>query len=101
MHITARSTGFVGTMVKSSSTSRCPAAVDRVVLKLTGTGNHYTGQDEWFRDSDCARLFSHDTVVDLTNGSKTAHLCSSDPFTDVPPVSNCVDLSRILYFKAT
>jgi hypothetical protein len=101
MKVTVGSTGFVGTIVKASSTSQCPAPIGRVVLKVTGSGNHYTGQDEWFRDSDCARRFSNDTVVDLINGSKTAHLCSTGPFTDVAPVSNCVDLSRIPNFKAT
>jgi hypothetical protein len=99
--ITAGSTGFEGTIVKASSIGRCAAPIGRVVLRLTGSGNHFTGQDEWFRDSDCARRFSNDAVVDLINGNKTAHLCSSGPFTDVAPVSNCVDLSRILDFKPT
>ena len=99
--ITVGSTGFAGTIVKASSTSRCAAPVGRVVLKLTGSGNHYTGQDEWFRDSDCARRFSNNSVVDLINGGKTAHLCSSGPFTDVAAVSNCVNLDRILNFKPT
>jgi hypothetical protein len=99
MHITVGSPGFVGTIVKASSTSRCPAPVGRVVLKLSGSGNHYTGQDEWFRDSDCARLFSNDAVLDLTNGGKTAHLCSTGPFTDIAPVNSCLDLSRIQNFK--
>ena len=93
------STNFEGAIVRASTTSQCAAPVGRVVLKLTGSGNRYTGQDEWFRDSDCARRFSNDAVVNLVNGNKTAHLCSTGPFTDVTPVSNCVDLSRILNFK--
>jgi hypothetical protein len=93
------STNFEGTIVQASTTSPCAATVGRVVLKLTGSGTRYTGQDEWFRDSDCARRFSNDTVVDLINGNKTAHLCSTGPFTDVGPVSNCVDVNRILNFK--
>jgi hypothetical protein len=93
------SMNFEGTIVQASTTSPCAAPVGRVVLKLTGSGNRYTGQDEWFRDSDCARRFSNDTVVNLITGNKTAHLCSTGPFTDVTPVSNCVDLSRILNFK--
>jgi hypothetical protein len=93
------STNFEGTIVQASTTSPCAAPVGRVVLKLTGSSNRYTGQDEWFRDSDCARLFSNDAVINLINGNKTAHLCSTGPFTDVTPVSNCVDLSRILNFK--
>src|SRR5689334_9605318 len=52
------SSTFEGTIVRASVTSRCPAPVGRVVLKLTGSGTAYTGQDEWFRDSDCARRFS-------------------------------------------
>ena len=93
------STNFEGTIVQASTTSPCPAPVGRVVLKLTGNGTRYSGQDEWFRDSDCARLFSNDAVLNLINGNKTAHLCSTGPFTDVTPVSNCVDLTRILNFK--
>ncbi len=90
---------FDGTMVKVASIGSCAAPVGHVVLKLHGSGTHYTGQDEWYRTSDCARKFTHDTVVELTNGNKTAHLCSSGPFTDVAPVSNCVDLVRISNHK--
>jgi hypothetical protein len=93
------SMNFEGTIVQASTTSPCPAPVGRVVLKLTGNSTRYTGQDEWFRDSDCARLFSNDAVLNLINANQTAHLCSTGPFTDVTPVSNCVDLSRILNFK--
>ena len=90
---------FEGTMVKLASIGQCAAPVGRVVLKLHGSGKHYTGQDEWFRESDCARRFSNNAVVDLMNGNKTAHLCSSGPFTDVQAVSNCVDLARIANYK--
>ena len=93
------STSYEGTIVQASTTSPCPAAVGRVVLKLTGSGTRYRGQDEWFRDSDCARRFSNDAVVDLVSGKNTAHLCSTGPFTDAAPVSDCVDLTRILNFK--
>ncbi len=90
---------FEGTLVKVASIQRCAAPVGRVVLKLHGSGKHYTGQDEWFRESDCARRFSNDAVVDLINGNNTAHLCSTGPFSDVPPGSPCVDLVRIKNYK--
>ena len=97
-----KSTGsgkFEGTIVKQSTTSKCPAAVGRVVAKLDGGGTHYTGQDEWFRIGDCARKFSNDTVVDLMKSNGVAHLCSTGPFTDVSPVHDCTDLIRITNFK--
>jgi hypothetical protein len=98
--ISLGSGNFQGTMVQLASIGACAAPVGRVVLKLQGSGNHYTGQDEWYRESDCARKFSNNTVVDLTNKGQTAHLCSTGPFTDVAPVSDCIDLKRILNYKA-
>ena len=92
---------FQGTIVQAATIGQCAAPVGRLVLKLHGAGTHYTRQDEWFRDSDCARLFSNDAVVDLTNGGQIAHICSNGPFTDVPPISSCVDLKRMPQFKAT
>jgi hypothetical protein len=89
------SANFQGTVVKQSTTSECPAAVGRVVLKVHGTGAQYTGQDEWFRTGDCARKFSNDAVVDLSSGNALAHLCSTGPFTDVSPVHDCTDLMRV------
>jgi hypothetical protein len=86
---------FQGTIVKASSIGRCAAPVGRVVLKLHGSAKPYTGQDEWYRESDCVRRFSSNAVVDLTNGNNTAHLCSTGPFTDVAPVSDCLDLVRL------
>jgi hypothetical protein len=61
----------------------------------TGSGTHYTGQDEWFRSGDCARKFSNDAVVDLRSGNAVAHLCSTGPFTDVSQVHDCTDLMRV------
>ena len=90
---------FVSQIVSFSGTMMQSVAQAWLMLKLTGSGTRYTGQDEWFRDSDCARRFSNDTVVNLLNGNQTAHLCSTGPFTDATPVSNCVDLNRILNFK--
>jgi hypothetical protein len=89
---------FEGTIVRAA-TIACAAPVGRVVLKLQGSGTHYTGHDEWYRERDCARRFSNDAVVDLVNGSQTAHLCSSGPFTDVSAVHNCVDLKRITNYE--
>jgi hypothetical protein len=97
-----RSTGagsFEGVIVKVASIGQCAAPKGRVVLKLVGGGTHYTGQDEWYRDGDCARRFSNDAVIDLSHGNQTAHLCSSGPFTDVAPVHNCLDLKRIASYK--
>jgi hypothetical protein len=96
-----KSTGsgkFEGTIVKKSTTSKCPAAVGRVVLKLDGGGTHYTGQDEWFRNADCARKFTNDTVVDMMKSDSIAHLCSTGPFTDATPVHDCTDLTRLSNF---
>ena len=90
---------FVGTIVQVASIGQCAAPAGRVVLKLHGSGQHYTGQDEWFRDTDCARRFSTDAVVDLTNGNKTAHLCSTGPFTDVAAAHNCLDLMQRPNYK--
>jgi hypothetical protein len=92
---------FEGTMVKVASLGECAAPVGYVVLKVHGSATHYTGQDDWYRTGDCARRFSNDAVVDLTNGNKTAHLCSTGPFTDVAPVHTCVNLTRIANFKPT
>ena len=98
--IKSQSSGnFEGTMVKLASIGSCAAPVGHVVLKLHGSAKHYTGQDEWYRTTDCARKFSTNAVLDLTSGNKSAHLCSTGPFTDVAPVSNCVDLLRIAGYK--
>lgn len=90
---------FEGTMVKLATIGQCAAPVGHVVLKLHGSGTHYTGQDEWYRTGDCARKFSNNAIVNLTHGNQTAHLCSTGPFTDVAPVSDCVDLARIANYK--
>lgn len=97
-----KSTGsgnFEGTMVKLSTTVECPAQVGHVVLKLHGSGTHYTGQDEWFRTGDCARKFSVDAVVDLLKSNNVAHLCSTGPFTNVPSAHGCTDLKRVTNYK--
>jgi hypothetical protein len=97
--IKSADSGFEGTVVKVATFGQCAAPLGRVVLKLSGSGTHYTGQDEWFRFSDCARRFSNNAVVDLKNGNQIAHLCSTGPFPEVQQVSNCVDLTRIANFK--
>jgi len=98
--ITSTGSGdFEGTIVKQSTAVECPAKVGRVVLKVHGSGTHYTGQDEWFRTGDCARKFSNDTVVDLMKSNSVAHLCSTGPFADATPVHDCTDLMRLASFK--
>jgi uncharacterized protein (DUF2147 family) len=80
-------------------TGVCLPPLGHVILKIKGSGAHYTGGDEWYRDGDCATQFSTDAKVDLVNGNQTANLCSSGPFTDVPPVSSCLALQRIANYK--
>jgi hypothetical protein len=76
-------------------TGQCIPALGHVILKIKGSGIHYTGGDEWYREGDCATQFSTNATVDLVGGNKTANLCSSGPFTDVPPVTSCLALQRI------
>ncbi len=85
---------FEGSVVKRP-TGACPPAVGHVVLKVTGSGTHYAGGDEWYRQQDCAARFSKDARIDIADGNTIATLCSSGPFADVPPVEDCVDLQRI------
>ena len=92
------SNSFEGAFVQAR-TGSCIPAVGHVMLKLTGSGTHYTGQDEWYRLRDCASMFTHDTKVDLSNGNSNATLCSSGPFTDVAPVSDCKPLTRLPNYK--
>jgi hypothetical protein len=92
------SNSFEGAFVQAR-TGSCIPKVGHVMLKLTGSGAHYTGEDEWYRLRDCASMFTHDTKVDLSNGNNTATLCSSGPFTDVAPVSDCKPLTRLPNYK--
>lgn len=89
---------FEGRFVKAR-TGECPPAVGRLVLKFSGSGTHYTGQDEWYRTPDCATRFSKDAKFDVSNGNQSAKLCSSGPFTDVPAKSNCKELTRLPNYK--
>ena len=90
--------GFEGALVKAESLS-CGPKLGHVTVKLTGSGTTYTGQDEWYRLSDCAAKFSTDAKVTVSNGDQTATDCSSGPFTDVAPIHDCKVLTRITNYK--
>ena len=90
---------FEGSVVQQA-TGKCRPPVGHVILRVTGSGAHYTGGDEWYRQPDCAARFSKDARVDLADGDTVATLCSSGPFSDVAPVEDCVDLKRIAGYMA-
>jgi hypothetical protein len=89
---------FEGKVVQSRTSGDCPAEVGRVIIKVHGSGTHYTGSDEWWQAPQCDRRFSNTTTIDLSHGNQTAHLCSKDPFPGEPP-SNCYDMTRQASFK--
>jgi hypothetical protein len=86
---------FEGSVVERAA-GACRPTVGHVVLRVTGSGAHYAGGDEWYRQQDCAARFSTDARIDLTDGNAIAMLCSTGPFADVAPVEDCVDLQRIV-----
>ena len=91
---------FEGAFARAE-TYPCPQKVGHVILKLTGGGSSYTGQDEWYHDppADCTARFSSDAKVTLSNSNNTAVDCSDGPFTDVPAVHDCKTLTRATNFK--
>ena len=69
----------------------CAEPVSYVLLKLSGSGNHYTGAEEWWEAPGCARMYSNTATVDVKGA--TARLCSKDPFPGGGE-QECVDMPR-------
>ena len=88
---------FEGALVKAES-GTCAPKVGHVILDLIGSGTSYTGQDEWYREADCAAKFSTDAKVTLSHGNNTATDCSTGPLTDVAANHNCKTLARLPTF---
>lgn len=90
--IQAKGSGYEGVIVRRPTDGTCAEPLGYVLLKLNGSGSHYTGQEEWWQDPGCERLYSKKATIDVSGA--TAHLCSDDPFPGPPP-SECVDLGRL------
>jgi hypothetical protein len=84
--------GFEGVIVRKPDSGDCAEPPGYVLLKLNGSGSHYTGQEEWWEDPGCERRYANGATVDVTGDS--ARLCSPDPFPGPPP-SECVDMKRL------
>jgi hypothetical protein len=83
---------YDGVIVRRPTDGDCAEPDGYVLLKLSGSGSHYTGAEEWWESPGCDRRYSNTAVVDL-NGN-TAHLCSKDPFPGQAD-SECVDMERL------
>lgn len=91
VHIQASGSGYDGTITTKPTDGPCAEPVGYVLLKLSGSGNHYTGAEEWWDSNGCPRMYSNTATVDV-KGS-TAHLCSNDPFPGGGE-QECVDMQR-------
>jgi|SRR5579859_5698862 len=85
-------TGYLGVIVRRPQSGTCAEPTGYVLLKLSGSGNHYTGSEEWWEEPSCSRLYSNTAVIDVSGA--TAHLCSKDPFPGGGE-SECVDMGRL------
>ena len=95
IQVRAGASGYEGVVVKKPQSGDCAEPVGYLLLKLKGSGNHYTGSEEWWTDPTCERRYSDDATIDVSGA--TAHLCSGDPFPGPPP-SECVDMQRLKSF---
>lgn len=84
--------GFQGVITQRPTDSACPEPVGYVLLKLSGSGNHYTGSEEWWLLPDCSRVYSNTATFDLSGAS--ARLCSRDPFPGGGE-TECVSMARL------
>ncbi len=91
VHIQASGSGYEGVITRSPADGPCAEPVDYVLLKLSGSGNHYTGAEEWWEEPGCARMYSNTATVDVSGA--TARLCSKDPFPGGGE-QECADLAR-------
>ena len=92
VQVRAAGSGYEGVITRTPQSGDCAEPVGYVLLKLTGSGSHYKGQEEWWEDPGCERRYSDSATVDVSGD--TAHLCSGDPFPGPPP-SECVDMTRV------
>ena len=83
---------FEGVIVRKPQSGTCAEPVGYVLLKLSGSGNHYTGAEEWWTEPTCERMYSNTAVIDVSGS--TAHMCSKDPFPGGGE-SECVDMLRM------
>jgi hypothetical protein len=89
---------YQGMIVQKRSQGDCIEALGDILLKLKGSGQHYTGQWQWWHTPSCETRYADGATVDLKDKNNTAHLCSKDPFPGSPP-SECLDLKRVSNFK--
>lgn len=92
VQIKVSGSGFAGVIVATPQSGPCAEPDGYVLLKLSGSGNHYTGSEEWWSEPTCQRLYSNTAVIDVSGA--TAHMCSKDPFPDPGP-DDCVDMQRL------
>ena len=92
IQVRAAGGGFQGIVIRTPQSGDCAEPVGYVLLKLTGSGAHYRGQEEWWESPGCERRYAGGATVDISG--TTAHLCSPDPFPGPPP-SECADLERL------
>ena len=92
VQVKADGSQYDGTIVSKPQSGSCAEPVGYVLLKLSGSGSHYTGEEEWWSEPGCERMYSNTAVIDISGS--TAHLCSKDPFPGGGE-SECVDMQRL------
>jgi hypothetical protein len=90
---------YQGVIVQKRTQGDCIEPIGDVLLKLKGSGQHYTGQWQWWHTPGCETRYADGATFDVKDKNNTAHLCSKDPFPGTPP-SDCLDLTRVSKFKA-
>ena len=90
---------YQGVIVQKRTQGECPEPVGDVLFKLSGSGQHYIGQWQWWQSPACNRKFAGGATFDLKNGNNSAHVCSKDPFGG--GASQCLDFKRVSNFKAS
>ena len=99
VHFKNSGSDFQGVVVQKRTQGDCPEPVGDVLLKLSGSGTHYTGQWQWWQSPSCNRKFAGGAILDLKDGDNTAHVCSKNPFGGGG--SQCLDFKRVSNFKAS
>ena len=90
---------YQGVIVQKRAQGECPEPLGDVLFKVSGSGQHYTGQWQWWQSPSCNRKFAGGATLDLKNGNNIAHVCSKDPFGGGG--SQCLDFKRVSNFKAS
>jgi hypothetical protein len=98
LQVKATADGFQGLVVEPRTGGSCPEPRGAVFIKAKGSGAHYTGQVQWWHTPGCDYKYSDKMTLDLKDGDKTAHMCSTNPFSSGPRDS-CVDLKRVDNYK--